>query len=52
MNNMKTFILMMVLSGLLIVIGFAIGGVPLLNVFLILALGMNSLLIGPATRSL
>ena len=41
MNNMKTFILMMVLSGLLVVIGFAIGGLPLLIVFLILALGMN-----------
>jgi heat shock protein HtpX len=41
MNAMKTFMLMMVLSGLLVVIGFAIGGVPLLIVFLILALAMN-----------
>ena len=41
MNTMKTFVLMMVLSGLLLVIGFAIGGVPLLIVFLFLALAMN-----------
>ena len=41
MNTMKTFVLMMVLSGLLVVIGFAIGGVPLLIVFLFLALAMN-----------
>ena len=41
MNNMKTFFLMMVMSGLLVVIGFAIGGVPLLIVFLFLALAMN-----------
>ena len=41
MNTMKTFFLMMVMSGLLVVIGFAIGGVPLLIVFLFLALAMN-----------
>jgi heat shock protein HtpX len=41
MNNMKTFFLMMVLSGLLLVVGFAIGGVPLLIVFLFIALAMN-----------
>ena len=41
MNTMKTFILMMILSGLLVVIGFVIGGVPLLIVFLIIALAMN-----------
>ena len=41
MNTLKTFFLMMILSGLLVVIGFAIGGVPILILFLILALGMN-----------
>ncbi len=41
MNTMKTFFLMMVMSGLLVVIGFAIGGVPLLIVFLFLAVAMN-----------
>ena len=41
MNTMKTFVLMMILSGLLVVIGFAIGGVPLLIVFLVIALAMN-----------
>ena len=41
MNNMKTFFLLMLLSGLLVVIGFAIGGIPLLIVFLFLALAMN-----------
>ena len=41
MNNMKTFVLMMVLSGLLLVVGFAVGGVIGLIVFLIIALAMN-----------
>lgn len=41
MNNAKTFFLMMMLSGLLLVIGYAIGGVPVLIVFLIIALVMN-----------
>ena len=41
MNNAKTFFLMMLLGGLLLVIGYAIGGVPVLIVFLIIALAMN-----------
>ena len=41
MNAMKTFVLMMVMSGLLLVAGFALGGIPLMIVFLVLALFMN-----------
>ncbi len=41
MNNFKTFFLMMVLSGLLLVAGFALGGIPIMIVFLVLALFMN-----------
>ena len=41
MNNAKTFFLMIILSGLLLVIGYAIGGVPVLIVFLLIALAMN-----------
>lgn len=41
MNNAKTFFLMMMLSGLLLVVGYAIGGVPVLIVFLLIALAMN-----------
>ena len=41
MNNVKTFFLLMVLSGLLLVVGLALGGIPLMIVFLVLALLMN-----------
>ncbi len=41
MNNVKTFFLLMVMSGLLLVVGLALGGIPLMIVFLVLALFMN-----------
>ncbi len=41
MNNVKTFFLMMVMSGLLLVVGLALGGIELMIVFLVLALLMN-----------
>ena len=41
MNNVKTFFLLMVLSGLLLVVGFALGGIPMMVVFLVLAVFMN-----------
>ena len=41
MNAMKTFVLMMVMSGLLLVIGFAIFGPVGIIIFLIIALAMN-----------
>ena len=41
MNALKTFILMMIMSGLLLVIGLILGGIPLMIVFLVIALGIN-----------
>ena len=41
MNNVKTFFLLMVMSGLLLVVGYAVGGVPMMIIFLVLALFMN-----------
>ena len=41
MNNVKTFFLLMVMSGLLLVVGLALGGIPLMIVFLVLAIFMN-----------
>ena len=41
MNTVKTFVLLMVLSGLLLVIGYAFGGVPGIILALIFALVMN-----------
>ena len=41
MNTMKTFFLMMVMSGLLLVIGLALGGIEIMLVFLVIALVLN-----------
>ena len=41
MNNLKTFVLMMIMSGLLLVIGLILGGIPLMIVFLVVALAIN-----------
>ena len=41
MNTVKTFFLMMVMSGLLLVVGLILGGIPIMIVFLVLALLMN-----------
>ena len=41
MNTMKTFLLMMVMSGLLLVIGLALGGIEIMLVFLVIALVLN-----------
>lgn len=41
MNTMKTFFLMAIMSGLLLVIGLALGGIPLMLVFLVIALLIN-----------
>ena len=41
MNTMKTFFLMVLMSGLLLVIGLALGGIPLMLVFLVIALVIN-----------
>ena len=41
MNTMKTFFFMMLLSGLLLLIGLALGGIPLMLVFLVIALLLN-----------
>jgi heat shock protein HtpX len=38
---LKTFVLMMIMSGLLLVIGLILGGIPLMIVFLVIALGIN-----------
>ncbi len=41
MNTMKTFFFMMLLSGLLLLIGLALGGIPLMLIFLVIALLLN-----------
>ena len=41
MNTIKTFVLLMVMSGLLLVIGLALGGIPMMILFLVLAIFMN-----------
>lgn len=41
MNNVKTFFLLMVLSGLLVVIGFGLGGIQGLIIALVAAFAMN-----------
>ncbi len=41
MNTLKTFFLMMIMSGLLLVIGLILGGIPLMIVFLVIALAIN-----------
>ena len=41
MNTIKTFFLMMVMSGLLLVIGLLLGGIELMIVFLVIALVIN-----------
>ena len=41
MNTLKTFVLMMIMSGLLLVIGLMLGGIPLMIVFLVIALAIN-----------
>jgi len=41
MNTLKTFGLMMLMSGLLLVIGLILGGIPMMIVFLVIALGIN-----------
>ena len=41
MNTLKTFILMMLMSGLLLVIGLILGGIPMMIVFLVIALVIN-----------
>ena len=41
MNTIKTFFLMMLMSGLVLVIGLALGGIPLMLVFLVIALLIN-----------
>ncbi len=41
MNALKTFALMMIMSGLLLVIGLILGGIPLMIVFLVIALAIN-----------
>ncbi|PKB66179.1 MAG: hypothetical protein BZY81_07595 [SAR202 cluster bacterium Io17-Chloro-G4] len=41
MNTIKTFVLMMIMSGLLLVIGLILGGIPLMIVFLVIALAIN-----------
>jgi heat shock protein HtpX len=41
MNNVKTFFLLMIMSGLLLVVGYALGGIPMMIIFLVLALFMN-----------
>ena len=41
MNTMKTFLLMIAMSGLLLVIGLALGGITLMLVFLVIALVIN-----------
>ena len=41
MNTMKTFFLMLVMSGLLLVVGLALGGILLMMVFLVIALVLN-----------
>lgn len=41
MNTVKTFALMMIMSGLLLVIGLILGGIPLMIVFLVVALCIN-----------
>ena len=41
MNTVKTFALMMMMSGLLLVIGLILGGIPLMIVFLMVALCIN-----------
>ena len=41
MNTIKTCFLMMLMSGLVLVIGLALGGIPLMLVFLVIALLIN-----------
>ena len=41
MNTVKTFFLMLAMSGLLLVVGLALGGIPLMLVFLVFAILFN-----------